>query len=98
MKDDAAHDLRLRHLIEKAEAGRKQLVYTAEARKADLPLKFLRQQAHFTTPASDLAMVTKAVENGLSATSRILAKFGITVADLSATLEVSPAEIESVLG
>lgn len=44
-------------LVERAEARRKALLADAKALKANLPLKFLRQQAHFTTPASDLAMV-----------------------------------------
>ena len=85
-------------LIDRAEARRKELIAAARTHKAsDLPLKYLRQQAHFTTPASDLAMVTKAVENGLSATQKILEKFRISLTEVSETLQVPMAEIEAVL-
>lgn len=85
-------------LVDRAEARRQELIAQASRQKADLPLKFLRQQAHFTTPASDLAMATKAVENGLSATPKILEKFGITLNEVSDRLQVPLPEIEAVLG
>ena len=85
-------------LVDRAEARRKELITQASRLKADLPLKFLRQQAHFTTPASDLAMATKAVENGLSATPKILEKFGITLNEVADRLQVPLAEVEAVLG
>ena len=94
MKDDGA----LRELVARAESKRKELVDAARKNgKADLPLKYLRQQAHFTTPASDLAMVTKAVEGGLSATGKILEKFGITTREVADRLGVSLADVEDVL-
>lgn len=97
MKNEPVRDSRLQEMIARAEEGRKKLVAAADAKKADLPLKFLRQQAHFTTPASDLAMVTKAVENGLSSTGKILDKFGISKAELADTLGVPVSEVEAVL-
>ena len=63
----------------------------------DLPLKFLRQQAHFTTPASSYDMAVKAVEKGSSATERILEKYSISMAELSDTLKVPLAAIEAEL-
>ena len=36
-------------------------------RRTDLPLRYWRQQAHFTTPAADAAMARKAVEGGTAA-------------------------------
>ncbi len=85
-------------LVERAEARQKELLASAKERKAaDLPLKFLRQQAHFTTPASDLAMVTKAVENGLSSTAKILEKFGIKNAEVADAFGVPVSEVEAVL-
>lgn len=84
-------------LVDRAEARRKELIAQASRLKADLPLKFLRQQAHFTTPASDLAMATKAVENGLSATPKILEKLGITLSEVADRLQVPLSEVEEVL-
>jgi len=64
---------------------------------AHLPLMHLRQQAHFTTPASNYEMARKAVERGSAATARILEKFEITPTDLAGVLEVPVAEIEAEL-
>ncbi len=61
-------------------------------RAADLPLKFLRQQAHFTAPASEWKLIAKAVEQGASPVARILGKFGITSGDLADRLGV-PIEV-----
>lgn len=99
MKNESAarDDRRLRDLVERADSRRKELVADARSLKANLPLKYLRQQAHFTTPASDLGMVTKAVENGLAATAKILEKFKITNQDVSERLGVAVSEIEQVL-
>lgn len=99
MKNESAvkDPSRLADLLARAEEGRKKLVAESRTKKADLPLKFLRQQAHFTTPASDLGMVTKAVENGLTATTKILEKFKISHGDLANALGVPVAEIEAVL-
>jgi citrate lyase subunit beta/citryl-CoA lyase len=82
MSDDA-FELRRRQLTGEAEAA--------------LPLRFLAQQAHYTTPASDAAMVEKAVTQGLAPTKRILDKLGIEASALAARLGVEPAELEAVL-
>ncbi len=68
-----------------------------DAAQARLPLKFLQQQAHFTTPASNLEMVTKAVEKGWSATPRILEKMEISWAQLADHLGVEETAIQDVL-
>src|SRR4051812_26863042 len=96
--ESAARAGKTQELIDRAEARRQELIASARSRKADLPLKFLRQQAHFTTPASDLSMVTKAVENGLTATAKIFEKFGISLDEVADRLMVSRAEVEAVLG
>jgi citrate lyase beta subunit len=62
-----------------------------------LPLKFLRQQAHFTTPASNYDMALKAVEKGSGAAARILEKFSISLAELSETLEVPVSTLQAEL-
>lgn len=84
-------------LIKKYEDEQQQLLDRRDSLMADLPLRFLRQQAHFTTPASNYDMLLKAVEKGHSATPKILEKLGISHDELSQTLGVSVSEIETVL-
>lgn len=88
---------RFQELIARATEERGRLRRAAEAAHANLPLQFLQQRAHFTTPASNLEMVTKAVERGFDATPRILDKLGITLPMLGDRLGVSTAMIEEVL-
>ncbi len=87
--DDVAARYKERRLQLLAEADR----YHASG----LPLRFLRQQAHFTTPASNYDMALKAVEKGSSATARILDKFHLSLAELSDTLEVPVSALEAEL-
>ncbi len=88
---------RFQDLVARATEERGRLRRAAEAAHAKLPLQFLQQRAHFTTPASNLEMVTKAVERGFDATPRILDKLGITLPMLGDRLGVSTAMIEEVL-
>ncbi len=86
-------------MLEKFQERRRQLLGASDRHHAPgLPLKFLRQQAHFTTPASSYDMALKAVEKGSSATGRILEKFHISLAELSETLEVPVSALEAELG
>jgi citrate lyase beta subunit len=89
--------LKYEDLIEKAEKKRQELLAEAKGFQAQLPLKYLRQQAHFTTPASNYEMVQKAVVSGMSATSKLLEKFGISHSELANLFEVSVADIEETL-
>ncbi|MFH1532596.1 MAG: aldolase/citrate lyase family protein [Pseudomonadota bacterium] len=63
----------------------------------DLPLRFLRQEAHLTTPASNREMVFKAIERGSAATARILDKFGIATQELADRLGVPVDAVEKQL-
>lgn len=87
-----------RDLIEQAERGRRVELDKAASLKANLPVKYLQQQAHFTTPASNYDMVVKAVESGLSSSPKILAKLGIGNEELAETLGVTLRDVEQVLG
>jgi len=85
---------RIHHWEEK----RSQLIEAAEAFTAkDLPLKYLRQMAHFTTPASNFDMVKKAVESGSKATAKILDKLNISTNDLAEKIGVPVKIIEDQL-
>jgi len=70
----------------------------AAGRTARLPLRYLRQQAHFTTPASNFEMARKAVEKGSSAAPRILERYRISATDLADALRLPQSLVEQELG
>jgi len=70
---------------------------TLATRRADLPLRYWRQQAHLTTPAADAAMARKAVEGGTAPVGRMLERIGLTGADLADRLELPFALVEARL-
>lgn len=82
-----------------AEARRDAVERIAAERRVDglLPLRFLRQQAHFTTPASDATIARKAVEGGFGATARILDRFDISAATLADALSVPESRVTGLL-
>lgn len=66
-------------------------------RRTDLPLRYWRQQAHFTTPADNEVLARKAAEAGTAATGRLLARWGIEPAELADRLEVSLDRVVALL-
>ena len=70
---------------------------TLRSRRANLPLRYWRQQAHLTTPAADASMARKAVEGGTAAVPRMLDRLGLTGADLAARLELPLDLVEARL-
>jgi citrate lyase beta subunit len=88
----------LEEMISRFEEKRKRLLSeVVQGHTVRLPLKYLRQQAHYTTPASNYEMACKAVEKGSSAAARILEKFRITTDELSTLLEIPRTELEEEL-
>jgi len=79
------------------EAGRQRVLEARGRARADLPLRLLRQQAHFTTPASDLSLATKAVENGLTPVVRLLEKLGVSHGQLAESLDVPTSAVTALL-
>jgi len=79
------------------DARRDALLPALTARRAELPLRYWRQAAHFTTPAADAAMARKAVEGGTAPMVRILERFGVSPADLAERLEIPVARVEALL-
>lgn len=65
-------------------------------RDARLPLRYWRQQAHFTTPAEQ-GMARKAVEGGTSPMARILQRFEVGPAMLADRLGADLARVERLL-
>lgn len=66
-------------------------------RRAALPLRYWRQAAHLTTPATDAAMARKAVEGGTAPVARMLERLGLTGDDLADRLELSRGLVETRL-
>jgi len=66
------------------------------SRKAQLPLRYWRQQAHFTTPAeSDIA--TKAMRGGTAPMARILERFKVSPAELAECIGADESAVEALL-
>jgi len=65
-------------------------------RAVRLPLRFWRQQAHFTTPA-EASIARKAVEGGTSPMRRILDRFEVGPAMLADRLGADVARVEALL-
>lgn len=84
-------------LIAQAETAREMVLQTTDAFSAELPLKFLRQQAQYTTPASNFKLANGAASSGFAPMMRILSKYNIGVADLAETLAVDVAAVEALL-
>jgi citrate lyase beta subunit len=79
-----------------SEARQADLRALTATRESRLPLRFWRQQAHFTTPAErDIA--AKALTGGTAAMARILDKQGVTPARLAERLEIAPEPVEQLL-
>jgi citrate lyase beta subunit len=65
-------------------------------RQARLPLRFWRQQAHFTTPAErDIAI--KALSGGTASMSRILERFGVPADELADRIGVEAEAVRRLL-
>jgi citrate lyase beta subunit len=69
---------------------------TLASRHARLPLRFWRQQAHYTTPAVE-AIARKAVEGGTSPMGRILERFGVSAHGLAERLGVDVTLVDGLL-
>jgi citrate lyase subunit beta/citryl-CoA lyase len=82
--------------IARADERRLAVRQAVSGRVATLPLRYWRQQAHFTTPAEE-AIARKAVEGGTAPMGRILEKFGVGAGELADRLEVDQALVERLL-
>jgi citrate lyase subunit beta/citryl-CoA lyase len=82
--------------IEHADMRRLALREQLSERHARLPLRYWRQQAHFTTPATE-ETARKAVEGGTGPMARILERFGVSAGELAERLGVDAALVEGLL-
>jgi citrate lyase beta subunit len=80
-----------------AESTRKEAERRTDAMRTNLPLRFLRQQAHLTAPASDLKLAEKAVAGANLVAKRLLDRYGLEAAAVAEHLGVATATVEDVL-
>lgn len=80
-----------------AEERRDELMARLSAHQATLPLRYWRQQAHFTVPADDPAMTRKALRNGTAPMARLMERYGVSATALAARLELAAAVVEELL-
>jgi citrate lyase beta subunit len=66
-------------------------------RRRKLPLRYWRQQAHFTTPAADVVMARKAIEGGTTPMVRILERIGVSATELGDRFGVDGRVIQDLL-
>lgn len=79
-----------------AEARTHAVLQELAPRTARLPLRYWRQQAHFTTPA-EAGIARKAVEGGTAPMGRILDRFEVGPAMLADRLGTDLAQVERLL-
>jgi citrate lyase beta subunit len=75
---------------------RAELLEHLGSRRAQLPLRFWRQQAHLTAPA-ERDVATKALQDGTRGMTRIIERFGIRPEDLAARMGVDAAAVWGLL-
>jgi citrate lyase beta subunit len=83
--------------IAAGDARRRAAEAALAGRRRKLPLRYWRQQAHFTTPAADSAMARKAIEGGTTPMARILERVGVTAPELGDRLGVDNRVIQDLL-
>ncbi|HZU95473.1 MAG TPA: aldolase/citrate lyase family protein [Planctomycetota bacterium] len=83
-------------LRERLEAERRRILAARARHESEVPVRFLRQTSHFTTPASNEANILKAAQ-GLGFAEKILAKSGLAVGAVARALGVPEATVASLL-
>jgi citrate lyase beta subunit len=69
----------------------------AEHRAPALPLRFWRQQVHFTTPASNAEVARKAVEGGYASALRVFQRFEIDANAIAEALDVDLGHVQRLI-
>lgn len=95
MHDDAAtslDDLRRRTREEQGEVARR-----TQWLRADLPFRYLRQQAHLTAPASEFSLASKALGGAHQVAARLLQRYGIEPPELASRADVDVSVVDGLL-
>jgi len=80
-----------------AQAREREVAAAAAARQARLPLRYWRQQAHYTAPPADAQMARKAIEEGTAPMARILERFSVSTTELADALEVPEPSVAELV-
>lgn len=88
---------RVVELIREAAEQQERLADRLDAARTRLPLRYLRQQAHYTTPADNEAMARKAVEAGTRPVARMMERLEVQPSDLADVLGVPGSSVASLL-
>lgn len=73
------------------------LIERSQRLRSDLPLRYLRQQAHLTAPASDARLAEKALGGAHAVAGRLLGRYSIDASQVAARLEVPAETVAAVL-
>ena len=84
-------------LVERARAQQAAVMRRTESLRADLPLRYLRQQAHLTAPASEYRLAEKALSGAYAIATRLLERYAITPDQLADRLGVETATVTASL-
>jgi hypothetical protein len=85
-------------LRERFRASQTEAVRRGEAARAQLPLPYLRQQAHLTAPASEFTLAQKALTNAHAVSARLMDRYGIEADELASRLDLPATAVAEVLG
>lgn len=85
-------------LLERLRASQGDAVLRSTAARVQLPLAYLRQQAHLTAPASGFALAEKALTNAHAIAARLLDRYGIATDELAQRFALDPAVVADVIG
>jgi citrate lyase subunit beta/citryl-CoA lyase len=84
-------------VIDRLREQQRTLIQDSERLRAELPLRYLRQQAHLTAPASDARLAEKALAGAHAVAGRLLARYAISAPDVAARLDVATETVADLL-
>lgn len=84
-------------LLRNAREGHERLSRAAAVAGSELPVRYLRQQAHLTAPATDYKVAEKALREPVGVANRLLERYGIPVGAVADRLGVEQRWVEEVL-
>lgn len=84
-------------LVDRFRNRQSELIESSRRQRSDLPLRYLRQQAHLTAPASDARLAEKALGGAHAVARRLLDRYAIDASQVADRLEVPATTVEEVL-
>ena len=84
-------------LLVLARGGLKSIAAQTNSSRVELPLRYLRQQAHLTAPASDYKLAEKALGGAFGVAARLMDRYGLNSVSVGERLGVSASVVEETL-